>query len=197
VLPYRNAAFVAALHSAVCSCCRGSEVYDAARSASNPAEAQAVRRLVRLLVDHGVPRSDIGIICFFHAQVCSCVCIWISHCTMCQPHTVLKAGPAIWCCLQVSRLAELTMQTVIGNPAPGVKPTDMPTVPRIDQDRCFWSCCAGALHTGHAGRADQRQRLSRWRGRRRGAGGCGAQRGAGFHRGQLSGEHVKMAKLSR
>jgi hypothetical protein len=52
--------------------CRGSEVYDAARSASNPAEAQAVRRLVRQLVDQGVPRPDIGIISFFHAQVCWC-----------------------------------------------------------------------------------------------------------------------------
>jgi superfamily I DNA and/or RNA helicase len=47
-------------------------VYDAARSASNPAEAQAVKRLVKQLVDHGVRRSDIGIICFFHAQVGSC-----------------------------------------------------------------------------------------------------------------------------
>jgi hypothetical protein len=57
------------VHLTACPCCRGSEVYDASRSASNPAEAQAVRRLVRQLVDQGVPRSDIGIISFFHAQV--------------------------------------------------------------------------------------------------------------------------------
>lgn len=46
-------------------------MYDNSRSASNPAEAQAVKRLVRQLVDAGVPRSDIGVICFFRAQVCS------------------------------------------------------------------------------------------------------------------------------
>ena len=60
------------LYPAVSAACRGSEVYDAARSASNPAEAQAVKRLVKQLVDHGVRRSDVGIICFFHAQVRSC-----------------------------------------------------------------------------------------------------------------------------
>lgn len=49
--------------------CRGSEAYDASRSASNPAEAQAVKQLVRQLVEAGVPRSDIGVICFFRAQV--------------------------------------------------------------------------------------------------------------------------------
>ena len=60
------------LHSAVSAACRGSEVYDAARSASNSAEAQAVKRLVKQLVDHGVRRSDLGIICFL---VGSCV-VW-------------------------------------------------------------------------------------------------------------------------
>ena len=72
------------LHPAVSAACRGSEVYDAARSASNPAEAQAVKRLVKQLVDRGVRRSDIGIICFFHAQVGSWT-VWtykytLQHC---------------------------------------------------------------------------------------------------------------------
>jgi AAA domain len=75
------------LHPAVSASRRGSEVYDAARSASNPAEAHAVKRLVRQLVDQGVRRSDIGIICFFHAQVGSCT-VW----TVCVQAAALSPG---------------------------------------------------------------------------------------------------------
>lgn len=32
-----------------------------------------MKRLVKQLVNQGVSRSDIGIICFFHAQVSSCM----------------------------------------------------------------------------------------------------------------------------
>ena len=49
--------------------CSGAVQHDASRSSSNPAEAQAVGRLLSQLAAAGVPPHCVGVICFYKAQV--------------------------------------------------------------------------------------------------------------------------------